>query len=196
MHHRNAQLLWGARYAIGKEGAAGDREIFSGESGRKIFVRSDAFPRAWVVHQIDKASTRDKVNEAVTTDAQGFAARALMTSAPPSVEQCAGEETATYQRPAGDMVVVKATLACEGLLVVSDTFFPGWKADIDGRSVELYEVNGAMRGVVVPEGAHTVTMRYRPASVYFGAFLSLAGIVVTLGTVHRSRLRPQPIRRS
>ena len=45
-----------------------------------------------------------------------------------------------------------------------------------------------MRGVLVPRGPHTVTMRYRPVSVYLGAALTLLGILVPLilcGTGHR-----------
>ena len=48
----------------------------------------------------------------------------------------------------------------------------------------IYEVNGAMRGMVVPKGAHTVTMRYRPVSVYLGGALTLLGILIAL-TVSR-----------
>jgi hypothetical protein len=44
----------------------------------------------------------------------------------------------------------------------------------------LYEVNAAMRGVVVPAGDHTVTMRYRPASALAGGILTLMGVSGTL----------------
>jgi hypothetical protein len=178
-HSRNVQLLWGVRYSIANDpGTAGDQEVFAGQSGRKVFARSDAFPRAWVVHRIEKADTRPKINEAVEADLPSFTRRALMTSEAPAIDDCSGTDAAVYQRPAGDTVVVKATLACKGLVIVSDTFFPGWKADIDGHTAEIYEVNAAMRGVVVPAGEHTVTMRYRPTSVYLGGFLTLLGMAM------------------
>ena len=151
VHSRKVQLLWGVRYAVAKEAdAAEDQEVFTGQSGRRVFARSDAFPRAWVVHRIEKANTGPKINEAVEADLPSFTRRALMTAEAPAVEDCRGTDAASYQRPAGDTVVVKATLPCKGLVIVSDTFFPGWKADIDGHPVEIYEVNAAMRGVVMP----------------------------------------------
>jgi uncharacterized membrane protein YfhO len=67
------------------------------------------------------------------------------------------------------------------MVVLSDTYYPGWRARVDHQSAEIYEVNGAMRGVAVPRGTHTITMRYRPLSVYLGAALSLAGILGALG---------------
>ena len=193
-HSRNVQLLWGVRYSIANDaGTAGDQEVFAGQSGRKVFARSDAFPRAWVVHHIEKADTRLKINEAVEADLPSFTRRALMTSEAPAIDDCNGTSAAAYQRPAGDTVVVKATLPCKGLVIVSDTFFPGWKADIDGHSADIYEVNAAMRGVVAPAGEHTVTMRYRPASVYLGGFLTLLGVAIVFVVSPPLNRKFQPI---
>src|SRR5438105_2057673 len=78
-----------------------------------------------------------------------------------------------------------------GMVVLSDTFYPGWRARVDHKPAPIYEVNGAMRGVVVPAGSHTVTMRYRPVSVYLGAALTVAGILgaLVMAAAVRSRGR-------
>jgi len=52
---------------------------------------------------------------------------------------------------------------------------------VDGQTATIYEVNAAMRGVMVPAGRHSVTMHYRPASVIWGGVLTAAGIVGALG---------------
>jgi hypothetical protein len=182
IHNRNVQLLWGARYLFAKEAeTAQDREVFTGQSGRKVFARDESFPRSWVVHQVERVENRQKINEAVVADLPSFARRAMMTASPPALDACGGDESAVYERPAGDTVIVKTTLACKGMVVVSDTYFAGWIADVDGASAEIYEVNAAMRGVVVPAGKHLITMRYRPTSVYLGAFLTLIGIAAAFG---------------
>jgi uncharacterized membrane protein YfhO len=77
-------------------------------------------------------------------------------------------------------LAIRADLACQGMVVLSDVYFPGWRARIDHEPATIHEVNGAMRGVVVPKGSHTVTMRYRPVSVYLGAALTLLGIAIAL----------------
>jgi uncharacterized membrane protein YfhO len=79
-----------------------------------------------------------------------------------------------------DRLAIRASLACAGMIVLSDTYYPGWRARVDHQPAQIYEVNGAMRGVVVPKGVHTLTMRYRPVSVYLGAALSLLGIAAAL----------------
>ena len=131
---------------------------------------------------MERESSRAEINGRVEADLASFASRALMTTNPPAVKSCGDtRDSAEYRRPSGDSVVVQAKLTCKGLVVVSDTFFPGWKAEIDGRPAEIYEVNAAMRGVVVPAGEHTLSMRYRPQSFYLGALLTVIGLGAVVG---------------
>ena len=78
------------------------------------------------------------------------------------------------------------------MVVLSDTYFPGWRARVDGKAAQIYEVNGAMRGVMVPGGLHTLTMRYRPASVIWGGLLTLVGILGAVGLATARDIRSLP----
>jgi len=77
----------------------------------------------------------------------------------------------------GSRVSLSVRLSCPAMVVVSDTYFPGWRAYVDGAPAQIYSVNAAMRGIIAPAGAHSVTMRYRPMVVYEGAALTLLGIL-------------------
>lgn len=55
---------------------------------------------------------------------------------------------------------------------MSQTYYNGWRAYIDGVEVELYEVNGIIQGCFVPAGHHTVVFKYRPVSLYIGMIIS------------------------
>jgi len=74
-------------------------------------------------------------------------------------------------------------------LVLSEMYFPGWRAEIDGVATRIERTNYLFRGVVVPAGIHTVTFAYRPASGVIGAALSgfcalvLAGLWIAGGRV-------------
>jgi uncharacterized membrane protein YfhO len=74
----------------------------------------------------------------------------------------------------------EVTMSCRGMLVVSDTWAPGWKATVDRLPVEVHEVYGMLRGVVVPEGTHKVRMSYAPKSVFVGAWFTLLGLMMPL----------------
>lgn len=67
-----------------------------------------------------------------------------------------------------------------GLLVLSDTHYPGWLATVNGRETPIYRVNGAFRGVRVPAGDSVVEMVYRPQSFRVGAIISGATLVLML----------------
>ncbi|WP_328531755.1 YfhO family protein [Nocardioides sp. NBC_00368] len=71
-----------------------------------------------------------------------------------------------------------------GYLVVADSIArPGWSATVDGRPVDLVAGNHALAAVPVPDGTHTVTLRYEAPGLRTGAVVSLLGALVTLGLV-------------
>jgi hypothetical protein len=64
------------------------------------------------------------------------------------------------------------------MLVVADSFFPGWQAAIDGRTVPILRANGGLaRALQVPAGRHSITMVYRPDSVRLGLEISAAALI-------------------
>jgi len=65
------------------------------------------------------------------------------------------------------------------MLVLTDTWSPGWVADVDGVPAAVHRVDLAYRGIVVAAGDHRVTLRYVPVATYVGFGLALATIVLT-----------------
>ncbi|MEO5952197.1 MAG: YfhO family protein, partial [Chloroflexia bacterium] len=75
------------------------------------------------------------------------------------------------------------------LLVVSESFYPGWHATLDGQPVEILRTNYLSQGVVVPAGKHTIEMKYEPDSFRNGALLSFTGLLGLVGLLVWSRRR-------
>jgi uncharacterized membrane protein YfhO len=71
------------------------------------------------------------------------------------------------------------------MVILSDTWFPGWRATVDGKSATIHRAYGAVRGVIVEPGSHVIEMRYRPLSVFAGLGLTL----LAAATVLAARLR-------
>jgi uncharacterized membrane protein YfhO len=63
------------------------------------------------------------------------------------------------------------------LLVLTDSWFPGWKATVDGQDAPVERVDYLIRGVVVPAGSHRVELSYEPASWRAGWILSLLALI-------------------
>ncbi|MBR1732339.1 MAG: YfhO family protein [Alloprevotella sp.] len=70
-----------------------------------------------------------------------------------------------------------------GVAVLSEVYYPGWTATIDGQPAEIGRVNYILRALKVPAGAHAVTLEYRPATVRTTetvAFIAIALIFLAL----------------
>jgi hypothetical protein len=75
------------------------------------------------------------------------------------------------------------------VLVLSDTYYPGWKAWIDGRETEVLRVNHALKGVPLEAGRHQVRFRFDPWRFRVGAWVSAVTALVLIG------LAAWPVRR-
>lgn len=68
----------------------------------------------------------------------------------------------------------------DAVLVLSDTYFPDWVAQVDGKDVTVYRADYNFRAVPVPEGNHTITFKYSPLSFKVGLLGSGISILVVL----------------
>jgi len=64
------------------------------------------------------------------------------------------------------------------LLVITDVWYPGWKAWIDGKKTKIYRVNYCQRGIILNKGYHKVYLSFMPLDWYIGLFVSLAAFAI------------------
>jgi len=65
-------------------------------------------------------------------------------------------------------------------LVLSDSFYPGWKATVDGNEVKVYRADYLFRAVLVPPGKHEVRFVFEPESVALGSEISRFSVATLL----------------
>jgi uncharacterized membrane protein YfhO len=66
-------------------------------------------------------------------------------------------------------------------VVLSDNFYPGWIATVDGQPARIWEAYTAIRGVEVEAGSHRIEMHYRPLTVRLGALMLLLSVMGLAG---------------
>ncbi|MGH7897039.1 MAG: YfhO family protein, partial [Candidatus Binatia bacterium] len=91
-------------------------------------------------------------------------------------EGCVGSATITEYAP--NRVEIHALTPVDGLLVLTDSHFPGWRATVDGVEQPVEKVDGAFRGVRLQAGEHRVRFEFRPVTVLRGAAISLAAMMI------------------
>ncbi len=77
-------------------------------------------------------------------------------------------------------LAARVRTASGSALVLSELFYPGWEARVNGSLVPISEVHGGLRGIPVPQGESQVTVDYAPGSVRLGAVLSVLTFTLTL----------------
>jgi len=164
------------------------QQVFVGASGLKLYMNSEAFPQTWVVHEA-VAIGRDQVLQSFSKYnlEQMRQLTFIRNAAPPKLEKCGGQDWSEVMDREASSVTIEAQLGCTGMVILSDAYYPGWVATVDGKPAQLYETYGVIRGVVVPAGRHRVEMRYRPRSVYLGGAMSLIGLAAACVIGVRSR---------
>lgn len=61
-------------------------------------------------------------------------------------------------------------------IVLSEVYYPGWMAQAGGRTIELCQVDHALRGLVLPAGTHRIDLAYKPRSFSAGMALGMIGV--------------------
>ncbi|GEM_PF-6916744 len=93
-----------------------------------------------------------------------------------------------------EQVLLRTHAGAARLLVLADTWAPGWTATVDSREVPIHRVNLWMRGVDVPAGEHDVRFVYRPSWVERGLLASALGalgvVVLWLFALRRPVVQP------
>jgi hypothetical protein len=80
-------------------------------------------------------------------------------------------------------VSLRTSSSAPGVLVLSQTYYPGWKATVDGSAVEVFPADVTLTGIALPAGSHDVRLVFDPLSFKLGTALSLAAAIIAVACV-------------
>lgn len=154
----------------------------------KIFRRTRALPRAYTVTRWTPVRTEEEALGALKRGYE-FRSSVLLEASFQDLRHLAGSGLPKPAVPATivlytpNRVRIEATTDGPAVLVLADTYYPGWEATVDGQPAPVLPANALLRGVPLPTpGKYLVEFRFRPRSVVIGGGISL-GSVAMLGVV-------------
>jgi hypothetical protein len=157
------------------------------ESGAPLFEDPSALPRAWVVTRIEVQPDRARRLERFRSPDWDPATLALI-EAPLSAAPPPGPASAArVLEHAPGRYRIEA--AGPGLLVLSEAWFPGWTAAVDGADAPVRRANHFIQAVEIPPGRHEVVFAYRSTQLGRGLLLAAVGVALGIGLWVRARLR-------
>lgn len=134
--------------------------------------RPDYLQRAYVVHTTLTARNEEEVRAAMTApsfDPRRMAVVEDSTVAPMTLAEGDPVSTVRVTGFRSNSIVLDVETSHDGYLVLSEAYYPGWRARVDGIDTPVRRTNYTMRGIVVPRGTHQVAFTYEPASFHRGA---------------------------
>jgi hypothetical protein len=160
------------------------RQVHSGDV--KIYENRGVLPRAFIVHEADRVESEDEaiaVMQNPSFDPARTMVRLRRDEEPAGLQtsgQPSPQDQAAILAYAPERVEVEVKLDSPGWLVLTDTYYPGWQATLDGHPTEILPVNIMFRAVEVPAGEHTVVFEFKPRSVQLGMWISGGALAVLI----------------
>lgn len=137
-----------------------------------------ALPRAYIISDFEIVNTPEKILKRLF-DSDFKINQKVILEKNPSIQKATITKHSTIIENYEEK---KASLLTEtdgnGLLLLSDNYYPGWKAYVDSKETKVYRANYTFRAIEIPKGKHNVEFIYKPSSFYIGTAISIASLFV------------------
>jgi hypothetical protein len=127
-------------------------------------------PRAFITHQAEVISDPDQAIARLRDPGFDPSQIVVLTGGQPLKGE--GNGTAEVVRYTPEEIIIEARTDSPGYLILADSFYPGWKATVDGQPVEILRADIMFRAVRLEPGEHQIVFRYQPAAIWWGARVS------------------------
>jgi hypothetical protein len=146
------------------------------EAGDRWIQLNEPCPRAWLVsNAIVSANPSEHVPGLDPTSA------ALIDEPISLPRSQSGSVEVKIDSPG--RLALATVVSADQLLIINESFHPGWKAKIDSNSARPVRVNGDFIGLVVPAGTHEVALNFQPESLLYGRLASGFGLGLIVATL-------------
>ena len=153
-------------------------------NGVSVLRNERALPRAWLVTGAESVDGEEALRRIRGESNRPFdpSQTALLEISASELPRLPGGRPAegstvriTSYQP--NNLAMETNSATPTVLVLSEMFFPGWEATIDGQRARIIPTDYLLRGVALPAGRHRVEMRYRSDAARTGAIISVLTLI-------------------
>lgn len=157
-------------------------KVYSSETDPVYYIYQNrtVLPRAYAVYQYEVAPKTENAYQFFASSSFDPSKNVILEkeiSMPVLSENPTPVEIVAYKNQS---VELKVEMKNNGLLVLTDAYFPSWKAYLDGKEVEILNANINQRAVAVPKGSHVIKFIFKSASFPLGAIISIVGAITTM----------------
>ncbi len=145
-----------------------------------LYQNPGATPRAYLVSDTIVARTVEETGRILAADAF-FPGRTALVETDMSLPASPPEGEVDIVASEPESVIIRVTkLNQKALLVLTDTWYPGWTATVEGSPVPILTVNIKQRGILLEPGDHEIIFHFVSQSFVIGSRISLATLFLTV----------------
>lgn len=148
-------------------------------SSMRVYLNKRSLPRARLVHAMEIMPVEEILGELLSPSFDPQRSVILEDGDCPAPEEGVGapaSEDALIDSYSPNRVMVRAKTAANAYLILADTWYPGWRAFVDGKETEIYRANYVQRAVYLGPGEHVVEFVYFPLTFKIGLGISVAAL--------------------
>jgi hypothetical protein len=185
--------LLGVTWVYNYESAYTDRSVFAKifppaqytsvweRDGWRAYTNTAALPRVFFVDSYVVERDTQKTFNYLFDPSFDLRKKVVLSEKPSLSDTASGTADAEMTAYAAEHVRIRTRSESTRLLFLSDMYYPGWRARVDGQNTQIYRANYAFRAVVVPQGEHIVEFVYDPQSFRAGSNISgVTGFVLLM----------------
>ncbi len=154
------------------------------DSTWRIWQYRQALPRVMFLRSYIVRSDPQQIIDTLYDPAVRLDSTVVLERVPvvPALPKYSGDQasSATITSYGLNTVTVSIASPVSGFVVLTDNYYPGWTATIDGKPTELYRADYTLRAVEAPEGKHTVVFTYTPITLTIGEIVTAVGIILSI----------------
>lgn len=149
---------------------------------RYAYRNESVLPRVRMLDNY-RVADDDRALEMLASGAAGLDRSVLLDRAPEPAPAAGGAEGATASITGWEFnsITVETNASEPCVLVLSEIYYPDWRAAIDGEPAPMLRANYILRGVAVPAGRHTVSFNYDMSLIKRCATISIATFLIVIG---------------
>jgi uncharacterized membrane protein YfhO len=142
-----------------------------------IYLNTQNLPRAFVVHNYRFIDDESETLKSLLTFNSSREA-ILQNDVTEEMKYSRLKEKTTIISFEPDEIIVQTNLSSPGILVLSEIWYPGWKAYDNGKPSEILRANYLLRGIYLDEGLHKVKFLYDPVSLKMGGSITIISLIL------------------
>lgn len=188
--HHNLVDLFNVKYLLTYYPLSeGERWKLIWDKGVRVYQNKKVIPRAFIAYNYIVVQKEDTLFRLLDNPDFNLRETVVLDSDIKKLIGPASPNRAEIKEYRPLKIKIEAYTERPAILVLSDSFYPGWQARVDGRPVKIFRAYSIFRAVLLPAGSHQVNFSYFPLSFIGGGLITIITLLIIILEGLRRALR-------